>query len=61
MEITVNRLDIKNAVERIIAAVPRKMGLPILSHIKVVATPEEYYYSMPPTSRSTPTSNSGPR
>lgn len=39
MKITVNRLDIKNAIERIIAAVPRKAGIPILSHIKVVATP----------------------
>jgi len=39
MEVTVNRLDIKNAIERIIAAVPRKAGFPILSHIKVVATP----------------------
>jgi DNA polymerase-3 subunit beta len=36
MEITVNRLDIKNAVERIIAAVPRKANIPILSHIQAV-------------------------
>lgn len=37
MEITVNRQDIKNAVERIIAAVPRKASNQILSHIQVVA------------------------
>ena len=38
MEITVSRIDIKNAVERIIAAVPRKASIPILSHIQLVAT-----------------------
>lgn len=38
MEITVNRLDIKSAIERIIAAVPRKANTPILSHIQIVAT-----------------------
>ena len=38
MEITVNRLSIKSAIERIIAAVPRKASWPILSHIQIVAT-----------------------
>lgn len=37
MELTVGRQDLQNAIEHIIAAVPRKSSTPILSHIKVTA------------------------
>jgi len=33
MEITVNRLELKNVLNRIVAAVPRKSNMEILSHI----------------------------